>query len=202
MGSGPPTIQQTVRSTNKARLARTAALTKKGLAAVCVNYTYAYCRRIYERARTAILDLRIHLRAARRIRYAIICLTLSGQDLEIKTLLMDDGIMKTRWQALRAAQASVLLAANKEPPITLIATRRAAWRWNKDGPYFHPAAYAETPPWHSHAPLQGASLKPAESQMAQRAMRIFSARFWRKGDAALIQWDATAATLKALGCHL
>ncbi|ELX90261.1 cytidine deaminase [Salmonella enterica subsp. enterica serovar Enteritidis str. SE10] len=22
-----------------------------------------------------------------------------------------------------------------------------------------------------------------------------------KGDAALIQWDATAATLKALGCH-
>ncbi len=33
-------------------------------------------------------------------------------------------------------------------------------------------------------------------------MRIFSVRFWRKkGDAALIQWDATAATLKALGCH-
>ncbi|EQM61747.1 hypothetical protein B581_32020, partial [Salmonella enterica subsp. enterica serovar Typhimurium str. STm5] len=62
------------------------------------------------------------------------------------------------------------------------------------GSYAENAAFNPTLP-----PLQGAlnllSLNGYDYADIQRAILA------EKGDAALIQWDATAATLKALGCH-
>lgn len=64
---------------------------------------------------------------------------------------------------------------------------------------FSPAAMRKTPPLTLRFPLQGAlnllSLNGYDYADIQRAILA------EKGDAALIQWDATAATLKALGCH-
>ncbi|GAB3956028.1 hypothetical protein GCM10029976_100050 [Kribbella albertanoniae] len=80
----------------------------------------------------------------------------------------------------------------------LTVSRQAVSRWNVKTVVFSAAATLKTPIQPDSATVAGAfllNLKGYDYPDIQRAVLA------EKADAPLIQWDATSATLKALGCH-
>lgn len=118
------------------------------------------------------------------------------KDLEIKSLLMDEqdhGYAVSGDELARAA----ILAANKAHTPYSNAPSGVALEC-RDGRFFT-GSYAENAAFNpTLPPLQGAlnllSLNGYDYPDIQRAILA------EKADAPLIQWDATAATLRALGC--
>jgi cytidine deaminase len=119
------------------------------------------------------------------------------KDLEIKTLLMDE---QDHGYALTgdALNQAAIAAANKSHAPYSKAPSGVALEC-RDGTLFT-GSYAENAAFNpTLPPLQGAlnllSLNGYDYPDIQRAMLA------EKADAPLIQWDATVATLKALGCQ-
>ncbi|HCM1976651.1 TPA: cytidine deaminase [Salmonella enterica subsp. houtenae serovar 47:z36:-] len=191
------TMQQTVHAEQSA-ISHAWLRGEKGLAAVTVNYTpCGHCRQFMNELNSG-LDLRIHLpgRAPHTLRDYLPD-AFGPKDLEIKTLLMDEqdhGFALTGDTLTQAA----ITAANKSYMPYSHSPSGVALEC-KDGRIFT-GSYAENAAFNpTLPPLQGAlnllSLNGYDYADIQRAILA------EKGDAALIQWDATAATLKALGCH-
>ncbi|EAO2685435.1 cytidine deaminase [Salmonella enterica] len=191
------TMQQTVHAEQSA-ISHAWLRGEKGLAAVTVNYTpCGHCRQFMNELNSG-LDLRIHLpgRAPHTLRDYLPD-AFGPKDLEIKTLLMDEqdhGFALTGDTLTQAA----ITAANKSHMSYSHSPSGVALEC-KDGRIFT-GSYAENAAFNpTLPPLQGAlnllSLNGYDYADIQRAILA------EKGDAALIQWDATAATLKALGCH-
>ncbi|EAT3569189.1 cytidine deaminase [Salmonella enterica] len=191
------TMQQTVHAEQSA-ISHAWLCGEKGLAAVTVNYTpCGHCRQFMNELNSG-LDLRIHLpgRAPHTLRDYLPD-AFGPKDLEIKTLLMDEldhGFALTGDTLTQAA----ITAANKSHMPYSQSPSGVALEC-KDGRIFT-GSYAENAAFNpTLPPLQGAlnllSLHGYDYSDIQRAILA------EKGDAALIQWDATAATLKALGCH-
>lgn len=121
---------------------------------------------------------------------------LSG-DLEIKTLLMDEQDHGYALTGDALSQAAIAAANRSHMPYSKSPSGVALEC--KDGRIFS-GSYAENAAFNpTLPPLQGAlillNLKGYDYPDIQRAVLA------EKADAPLIQWDATSATLKALGCH-
>ncbi|BFJ68714.1 MULTISPECIES: cytidine deaminase [Salmonella] len=196
------TMQQTVHAEQSA-ISHAWLRGEKGLAAVTVNYTpCGHCRQFMNELNSG-LDLRIHLpgRAPHTLRDYLPD-AFGPKDLEIKTLLMDEqdhGFTLTgdTLTGDTLTQAAITAANKSHMPYSHSPSGVALEC--KDGRIFT-GSYAENAAFNpTLPPLQGAlnllSLNGYDYADIQRAILA------EKGDAALIQWDATAATLKALGCH-
>ena len=144
------------------------------------------------------LALRIHLpgREAHSLQHYLPD-AFGPKDLDIKILLMDEQDHGFPLSGDALAQAAIQAANRCHMPYSNSPSGVALEL--KDGTlltgsYAENAAFNPTLP-----PLQGAlnllSLNGYDYPDIQRAILA------EKADAALIQWDATAATLKALGCH-
>ncbi|EAN1698179.1 cytidine deaminase [Salmonella enterica] len=191
------TMQQTVHAEQSA-ISHAWLRGEKGLAAVTVNYTpCGHCRQFMNELNSG-LDLRIHLpgRAPHTLRDYLPD-AFGPKDLEIKTLLMDEQDHGFRLTGDTLTQAAITVANKSHMPYSHSPSGVALEC--KDGRIFT-GSYAENAAFNpTLPPLQGAlnllSLNGYDYADIQRAILA------EKGDAALIQWDATAATLKALGCH-
>ncbi|HAU3345718.1 TPA: cytidine deaminase [Salmonella enterica subsp. houtenae] len=191
------TMQQTVHAEQSA-ISHAWLRGEKGLAAVTVNYTpCGHCRQFMNELNSG-LDLRIHLpgRAPHTLRDYLPD-AFGPKDLEIKTLLMDEQDHGFALTGDTLTQAAITAANKSHMPYSLSPSGVALEC--KDGRIFT-GSYAENAAFNpTLPPLQGAlnllSLNGYDYADIQRAILA------EKGDAALIQWDATAATLKALGCH-
>ncbi|EIJ8653343.1 cytidine deaminase [Salmonella enterica] len=191
------TMQQTVHAEQSA-ISHAWLRGEKGLAAVTVNYTpCGHCRQFMNELNSG-LDLRIHLpgRAPHTLRDYLPD-AFGPKDLEIKTLLMDEQDHGFRLTGDTLTQAAITSANKSHMPYSHSPSGVALEC--KDGRIFT-GSYAENAAFNpTLPPLQGAlnllSLNGYDYADIQRAILA------EKGDAALIQWDATAATLKALGCH-
>ncbi|AIP94501.1 cytidine deaminase [Salmonella enterica] len=191
------TMQQTVHAEQSA-ISHAWLCGEKGLAAVTVNYTpCGHCRQFMNELNSG-LDLRIHLpgRAPHTLRDYLPD-AFGPKDLEIKTLLMDEQDHGFALTGDTLTQAAITAANKSHMPYSQSPSGVALEC--KDGRIFT-GSYAENAAFNpTLPPLQGAlnllSLHGYDYPDIQRAILA------EKGDAALIQWDATAATLKALGCH-
>ncbi|EKE2002343.1 cytidine deaminase [Salmonella enterica] len=191
------TMQQTVHAEQSA-ISHAWLRGEKGLAAVTVNYTpCGHCRQFMNELNSG-LDLRIHLpgRAPHTLRDYLPD-AFGPKDLEIKTLLMDEQDHGFTLTGDTLTQAAITVANKSHMPYSHSPSGVALEC--KDGRIFT-GSYAENAAFNpTLPPLQGAlnllSLNGYDYADIQRAILA------EKGDAALIQWDATAATLKALGCH-
>ncbi|EHC36767.1 Cytidine deaminase [Salmonella enterica subsp. enterica serovar Alachua str. R6-377] len=191
------TMQQTVHAEQSA-ISHAWLRGEKGLAAVTVNYTpCGHCRQFMNELNSG-LDLRIHLpgRAPHTLRDYLPD-AFGPKDLEIKTLLMDEQDHGFTLTGDTLTQAAITAANKSHMPYSHSPSGVALEC--KDGRIFT-GSYAENAAFNpTLPPLQGAlnllSLNGYDYADIQRAILA------EKGDAALIQWDATAATLKALGCH-
>ncbi|EHA5004756.1 cytidine deaminase [Salmonella enterica subsp. diarizonae] len=191
------TMQQTVHAEQSA-ISHAWLCGEKGLAAVTVNYTpCGHCRQFMNELNSG-LDLRIHLpgRAPHTLRDYLPD-AFGPKDLEIKTLLMDEQDHGFALTGDTLTQAAITAANKSHMPYSQSPSGVALEC--KDGRIFT-GSYAENAAFNpTLPPLQGAlnllSLNGYDYPDIQRAILA------EKGDAALIQWDATAATLKALGCH-
>lgn len=191
------TMQQTVHAEQSA-ISHAWLRGEKGLAAVTVNYTpCGHCRQFMNELNSG-LDLRIHLpgRAPHTLRDYLPD-AFGPKDLEIKTLLMDEQDHGFTLTGDTLTQAAITTANKSHMPYSHSPSGVALEC--KDGRIFT-GSYAENAAFNpTLPPLQGAlnllSLNGYDYADIQRAILA------EKGDAALIQWDATAATLKALGCH-
>ncbi|EOF6512554.1 cytidine deaminase [Salmonella enterica] len=191
------TMQQTVHAEQSA-ISHAWLCGEKGLAAVTVNYTpCGHCRQFMNELNSG-LDLRIHLpgRAPHTLRDYLLD-AFGPKDLEIKTLLMDEQDHGFALTGDTLTQAAITAANKSHMPYSQSPSGVALEC--KDGRIFT-GSYAENAAFNpTLPPLQGAlnllSLNGYDYPDIQRAILA------EKGDAALIQWDATAATLKALGCH-
>ena len=170
---------------------------EKALSAITVNYTpCGHCRQFMNELNSG-LQLRINLpgRAPHTLGDYLPD-AFGPKDLEIKTLLMDEqdhGYTLTGDDLTRAA----IRAANKSHTPYSKSPSGVALQC-RDGRIFS-GSYAENAAFNpTLPPLQGAlnllSLNGYDYPDIQRAILAEIA------DAPLIQWDATAATLKALGC--
>lgn len=191
------TMQQTVHAEQSA-ISHAWLCGEKGLAAVTVNYTpCGHCRQFMNELNSG-LDLRIHLpgRAPHTLRDYLPD-AFGPKDLEIKTLLMDEQDHGFALTGDTLTQAAITAANKSHMPYSQSPSGVALEC--KDGRIFT-GSYAENAAFNpTLPPLQGAlnllSLNGYDYPDIQRAILA------EKGDAALIQWDATAATLKVLGCH-
>ncbi|EGC6142939.1 cytidine deaminase [Salmonella enterica] len=191
------TMQQTVHAEQSA-ISHAWLCGEKGLVAVTVNYTpCGHCRQFMNELNSG-LDLRIHLpgRAPHTLRDYLPD-AFGPKDLEIKTLLMDEQDHGFALTGDTLTQAAITAANKSHMPYSQSPSGVALEC--KDGRIFT-GSYAENAAFNpTLPPLQGAlnllSLNGYDYPDIQRAILA------EKGDAALIQWDATAATLKALGCH-
>ncbi|ELC3462425.1 cytidine deaminase [Salmonella enterica] len=191
------TMQQTVHAEQSA-ISHAWLCGEKGLAAVTVNYTpCGHCRQFMNELNSG-LDLRIHLpgRAPHTLRDYLPD-AFGPKDLEIKTLLMDEQDHGFALTGDTLTQAAITAANKSHMPYSQSPSGVALEC--KDGRIFT-GSYAENAAFNpTLPPLQGAlnllSLNGYDYPDIQRAILA------EKGDAALIQWDATVATLKALGCH-
>lgn len=190
------TMQQTVHAEQSA-ISHAWLRGEKGLAAITVNYTpCGHCRQFMNELNSG-LDLRIHLpgREPRALRDYLPD-AFGPKDLDIKTLLMDEQDHGFAANGDALAQAAIA-AANKSHMPYSNAPSGVALEC-KDGTIFS-GSYAENAAFNpTLPPLQGAlnllNLNGYDYPDIQRAVLA------EKSDAPLIQWDATAATLKALGC--
>lgn len=163
-----------------------------------MNYTpCGHCRQFMNELNSG-LALRIHLpgREAHALEHYLPD-AFGPKDLEIKTLLMDaqDHGYPVSGDAL--TQAAIQAANRCHAPYSHSPSGVALEL--KDGTIFS-GSYAENAAFNpTLPPLQGAlnllSLNGYDYPAIQRAILA------EKADAALIQWDATVATLKALGCQ-
>jgi cytidine deaminase len=118
------------------------------------------------------------------------------KDLDIKTLLMDEQNHGYALTGDDLAQSAIAAANKSHAPYSQSPSGVALEC--RDGRIFS-GSYAENAAFNpTLPPLQGAlnllSLNGYDYPDIQRAILA------EKADAPLIQWDATAATLKALGC--
>lgn len=191
------TMQQTVHAEQSA-ISHAWLRGEKELAAVTVNYTpCGHCRQFMNELNSG-LDLRIHLpgREPHTLRDYLPD-AFGPKDLEIKTLLMDEQDHGFALTGDTLTQAAITAANKSHMPYSQSPSGVALEC--KDGRIFT-GSYAENAAFNpTLPPLQGAlnllSLNGYDYVDIQRAILA------EKGDATLIQWDATAATLKALGCH-
>ena len=124
-------------------------------------------------------------------------MTICQMPLEIKTLLMDEQDHGYALTGDALSQAAIAAANRSHMPYSKSPSGVALEC--KDGRIFS-GSYAENAAFNpTLPPLQGAlillNLKGYDYPDIQRAVLA------EKADAPLIQWDATSATLKALGCH-
>ena len=190
------TMQQTVHAEQSA-ISHAWLRGEKGLAAITVNYTpCGHCRQFMNELNSG-LDLRIHLpgREPHPLRDYLPD-AFGPKDLDIKTLLMDEQDHGFAPQGDALTQAAIAAASRSHMPYSQSPSGVALEC--KDGRIFS-GSYGENAAFNpTIPPLQGAlimlNLNGYGYADIQRAVLA------EKADAPLIQWDATAATLKALGC--
>ena len=170
---------------------------EKALSAITVNYTpCGHCRQFMNELNSG-LQLRINLpgRAPHTLGDYLPD-AFGPKDLEIKTLLMDEQDHGYTLTGDDLTQAAIRAANKSHTPYSKSPSGVALQC--RDGRIFS-GSYAENAAFNpTLPPLQGAlnllSLNGYDYPDIQRAILAEIA------DAPLIQWDATAATLKALGC--
>ncbi|EOY5092891.1 cytidine deaminase [Citrobacter amalonaticus] len=190
------TMQQTVHAEQSA-ISHAWLRGEKGLAAITVNYTpCGHCRQFMNELNSG-LDLHIHLpgREPHTLRDYLPD-AFGPKDLDIKTLLMDEQDHGFAPQGDALTQAAIAAASRSHMPYSQSPSGVALEC--KDGRIFS-GSYGENAAFNpTIPPLQGAlimlNLNGYGYADIQRAVLA------EKADAPLIQWDATAATLKALGC--
>ena len=190
------TMQQTVHAEQSA-ISHAWLRGEKGLAAITVNYTpCGHCRQFMNELNSG-LDLRIYLpgREPHTLRDYLPD-AFGPKDLDIKTLLMDEQDHGFAPQGDALTQAAIAAASRSHMPYSQSPSGVALEC--KDGRIFS-GSYGENAAFNpTLPPLQGAlimlNLNGYDYADIQRAVLA------EKADAPLIQWDATAATLKALGC--
>ena len=170
---------------------------EKALSAITVNYTpCGHCRQFMNELNSG-LQLRINLPGRAPHTLADYLPDAFGpKDLEIKTLLMDEQNHGFALSGDDLSQAAITAANKSHTPYSKSPSGVALQC--RDGRIFT-GSYAENAAFNpTLPPLQGAlnllSLNGYDYPDIQRAILAEIA------DAPLIQWDATAATLKALGC--
>jgi cytidine deaminase len=191
------TMQQTVHAEQSA-ISHAWLRGEKSLASVTVNYTpCGHCRQFMNELNSG-LSLRINLPGRDPHTLADYLPDAFGpKDLDIKTLLMDDEDHGFAVTGDALAQAAIAAANKSHAPYSQAPAGLALEC--RDGTLFA-GRYAENAAFNpSLPPLQGAlnllSLNGYDYPDIQRAVLA------EKADATLTQWDATAATLKALGCQ-
>jgi len=181
------TMQQTVHAEQSA-ISHAWLRGEKSLQAITVNYTpCGHCRQFMNELNSG-LQLRINLPGRDPHTLADYLPDAFGpKDLEIKSLLMDEQDHGYAVSGDELAQAAIRAANQSHAPYSNSPSGIFT------GSYAENAAFNPTLP-----PLQGAlnllSLNGYDYPDIQRAILA------EKADAPLIQWDATAATLRALGC--
>ncbi|MGK9172399.1 cytidine deaminase [Yokenella regensburgei] len=191
------TMQQTVHAEQSA-ISHAWSRGEKALVCITVNYTpCGHCRQFMNELNSG-LTLRINLpgRAPHTLGDYLPD-AFGPRDLEIKTLLLDeqDHGFSLRGDAL--VQAAIVAANKSHSPYTHSYSGVAILC--RDGQIFS-GSYAENAAFNpTLPPLQGAlnllSLSGYDYPDIQRAVLA------EKADAPLTQWDATMATLRALGCQ-
>ncbi|WP_072569119.1 cytidine deaminase [Enterobacter sp. SA187] len=191
------TMQQTVHAEQSA-ISHAWLRGEKSLASVTVNYTpCGHCRQFMNELNSG-LSLRINLPGRDPHTLADYLPDAFGpKDLEIKTLLMDEENHGFAVTGDALTQAAITAANQSHAPYSQAPAGLALEC--RDGTVFS-GRYAENAAFNpSLPPLQGAlnllSLNGYDYPDIQRAVLA------EKADATLTQWDATAATLKALGCQ-
>ncbi len=191
------TMQQTVHAEQSA-ISHAWLRGEKSLASVTVNYTpCGHCRQFMNELNSG-LSLRINLPGRDPHTLADYLPDAFGpKDLDIKTLLMDEEDHGFAVTGDALAQAAIAAANKSHAPYSQAPAGLALEC--RDGTLFA-GRYAENAAFNpSLPPLQGAlnllSLNGYDYPDIQRAVLA------EKTEATLTQWDATAATLKALGCQ-
>lgn len=169
-----------------------------GLAAITVNYTpCGHCRQFMNELNSG-LSLRINLPGRAPHTLADYLPDAFGpKDLEIKTLLMDTQDHGFAPRGDELTQAAIAAASQSHSPYTNSPSGVALLC--RDGQIFS-GRYAENAAFNpTLPPLQGAlnllSLSGFNYPDITRAVLA------ERADAPLTQWDATVATLRALGCE-
>jgi len=191
------TMQQTVHAEQSA-VSHAWLRGEKSLSSITVNYTpCGHCRQFMNELNSG-LQLRIHLpgRAPHTLGDYLPD-AFGPTDLDIKTLLMDEQDHGYPLRGDDVTQAAIAAANKSHTPYTRspsgVALACADGRIFS-GSYAENAAFNPTLP-----PLQGAlnllSLNGYDYSDIERAVLA------ERADAPLTQWDATAATLRALGCQ-
>ncbi|WP_417642774.1 cytidine deaminase [Enterobacter kobei] len=191
------TMQQTMHAEQSA-ISHAWLRGEKSLASVTVNYTpCGHCRQFMNELNSG-LSLRINLPGRDPHTLADYLPDAFGpKDLDIKTLLMDEEDHGFAVTGDALAQAAIAAANKSHAPYSQAPAGLALEC--RDGTLFA-GRYAENAAFNpSLPPLQGAlnllSLNGYDYPDIQRAVLA------EKAEATLTQWDATAATLKALGCQ-
>jgi len=191
------TLQQSVHAEQSA-ISHAWLRGEKSLSAVTVNYTpCGHCRQFMNELNSG-LDLHIHLpgRAPHTLGHYLPD-AFGPKDLEIKTLLMDNADHGFLPDGDELAQAAINAANQSHAPYTNSPAGVAILC--RDGQIFS-GRYAENAAFNpSLPPLQSAlnllSLNGYDYADIERAVLA------ERDDAPLTQWDATAATLRTIGCH-
>lgn len=191
------TMQQTVHAEQSA-ISHAWSRGEKALASVTVNYTpCGHCRQFMNELNSG-LSLRINLpgRAPHTLGDYLPD-AFGPKDLDIKTLLLDEQNHGFALQGDALAEAAIKAANKSHSPYTHSPSGVAIEC--RDGQIFC-GSYAENAAFNpTLPPLQGAlnlmSLSGYDYPDMQRAVLA------EKADAPLTQWDATVATLRALGCQ-
>lgn len=191
------TMQQTVHAEQSA-ISHAWLRGEKALKAITVNYTpCGHCRQFMNELNSG-LELQINLPGREPHSLKDYLPDAFGpKDLEIKTLLMDAQDHGYPLEGDELTQAAIKAANKCHAPYSNSPSGVALEL--KDGTIFS-GSYAENAAFNpTLPPLQGAlnllSLNGYDYSDIQRAILA------ERADAPLIQWDATAATLKALGCQ-
>lgn len=191
------TMQQTVHAEQSA-ISHAWSRGEKALASVTVNYTpCGHCRQFMNELNSG-LSLRINLpgRAPHTLGDYLPD-AFGPKDLDIKTLLLDEQNHGFALQGDALAKAAITAANKSHSPYTHSPSGVAIEC--RDGQIFC-GSYAENAAFNpTLPPLQGAlnlmSLSGYDYPDMQRAVLA------EKANAPLTQWDATVATLRALGCQ-
>jgi cytidine deaminase len=191
------TMQQTVHAEQSA-ISHAWLRGEKALKAITVNYTpCGHCRQFMNELNSG-LELQINLPGREMHTLKDYLPDAFGpKDLDIKTLLMDAQDHGYPLEGDDLAQAAIKAANQSHAPYSKSPSGVALEL--RDGTIFA-GSYAENAAFNpTLPPLQGAlnllSLNGYDYADIQRAILA------ERADAPLIQWDATAATLKALGCQ-
>lgn len=191
------TMQQTVHAEQSA-ISHAWLRGETSLKAITVNYTpCGHCRQFMNELNSG-LALRINLPGRESHTLQDYLPDAFGpKDLAIKTLLMDPQDHGYLLEGDALTQAAIAAANKSHMPYSQSPSGVALEC--RDGTVFT-GSYAENAAFNpTLPPLQGAlnllSLNGYDYADIQRAILA------ERADAPLIQWDATAATLKALGCH-
>ncbi|MGB7802405.1 cytidine deaminase [Buttiauxella sp.] len=190
------TMQQTVHAEQSA-ITHAWMRGEKALSAITVNYTpCGHCRQFMNELNSGVA-LRINLPGRKPATLGDYLPDAFGpRDLEIKTLLLDEMDHGFALQGDELSQAAITAANRSHAPYSNAPSGVALEM--RDGTIFK-GSYAENAAFNpSLPPLQAAlnllSLSGYDYNEIQRAILA------EKAAAPLTQWDATAATLKALGC--